>query len=172
MVTLLQNLTKWSYYMDFFLRIVIVNRNNDKNFNKNDARQGKIMDQLAFKFRVFDVSLLQDNTCYVYKVQSKIILPGSWVLYFSGNLCARKINKRQKKGANIAGVQYFFWIRSCLRAHQLELCQLRLSVYLLIILLPHSLLQLTFSPPPLPGCAAPTAWVGIQFCTTASLPEL
>ena len=75
MVTLLQNLTKWSYYMDFFLRIVIVNRNNDKNFNKNDARQGKIMDQLAFKFRVFDVSLLQDNTCYVYKVQSKIILP-------------------------------------------------------------------------------------------------
>ena len=42
-----------------------------------------------------------------YELSSTINFPVSWVLYFTSNLRARKINKAQTKRVNITGVQYF-----------------------------------------------------------------
>ena len=48
-----------------FLSIVTVNRKYDECFNKNDARQGTVMDKTSFQFHIFYVSLPQDNVYYL-----------------------------------------------------------------------------------------------------------
>ena len=45
--------------------------------------------------------------CMLYEVIYKIIFPGSWVSDFAGKLHTPKINKENKKRANITGVHYF-----------------------------------------------------------------
>ena len=79
-----------------------------------------------------------------YEVRSTINFPGSRFSDFAGKLHAQKLNKAQIKRVDITGMQYFYGIWYCLRAHQQEWCQLFLIVYPLFITLPHNLRQLPF----------------------------
>ena len=83
---------------------------------------------------------------FLYLVHSTMISPGSWVLYFAGDLCAQKLNKAQTKQVDTTGLNCFtgFWYWLCV--HQQKLCQLCLVVYDLFITLPHSFCQILFSP--------------------------
>ena len=82
---------------------------------------------------------------------------------FAGNLRTRKMNKAQIKRANVTGVSYF-----C--AYKQVVSTSYFIPYPLLILLPHYLHQLPFSPPPPPPTefATPLTRVGIRKIKIAS----
>ena len=79
---------------------------------------------------------------YSYEVHYTIILPGSRVLDFSGNLRAQKLNKEQTKRANITGVQYFrgLWYFSQINRSGINFFSFIFYHF------PHNLIQLLFYP--------------------------
>ena len=48
------------------LIVVTINKTKDKYFNKNYVHQGTVMYQPSFTFRIWDVSLPQENTGYEF----------------------------------------------------------------------------------------------------------